>query len=378
MKKSLIALAALAATTAFAQTTDGKPGFQITGVFNAGYVSQSYFGNKVSGFEQNGMGTSQLMFRGLEDLGGGLKAYFLHDTDIQFMTGAGDSGSMYSATNAGRAGTFGNDQKYVGLSGGFGNVAFGTLNNQSLYQGAVLLNPIWGTSYSGGYGSVNCADPTCSIVRYDNTIEYKSPVVGGFQAFVQKSNKQSKAINTNYIQTLGALNMPGMTEVAVKYSNGPLTVAYVDLATDATGVATAATAAVKRGLKTLSGAYDLGNGFRVAAMNQKVNAATTLATTTSDRTANQVAATYTWGPNTIGLDQGQSKENNAAKTLGGGQTSKFTGVAYRYELSKMTSLQAKWESLDDKAYIVTMPTQFGATRIDNKRTRSTLGMLMAF
>jgi predicted porin len=225
---------------------------------------------------------------------------------------------------------------------------------------------------------VNCADPTCSIVRYDNTIEYKSPVVGGFQAFVQKSNKQSKAINTNYIQTLGALNMPGMTEVAVKYSNGPLTVAYVDLATDATGVATAATAAVKRGLKTLSGAYDLGNGFRVAAMNQKVNAATTLATTTSDRTANQVAATYTWGPNTIGLDQGQSKENNAAKTLGGGQTSKFTGVAYRYELSKMTSLQAKWESLDDKAYIVTMPTQFGATRIDNKRTRSTLGMLMAF
>jgi len=307
MKKSLIALAALAATTAFAQTTDGKPGFQITGVFNAGYVSQSYFGNKVSGFEQNGMGTSQLMFRGLEDLGGGLKAYFLHDTDIQFMTGAGDSGSMYSATNAGRAGTFGNDQKYVGLSGGFGNVAFGTLNNQSLYQGAVLLNPIWGTSYSGGYGSVNCADPTCSIVRYDNTIEYKSPVVGGFQAFVQKANKQSKAINTNYVQTLGALNMPGMTEVAVKYSNGPLTVAYVDLATDATGVATAATAAVKRGLKTLSGAYDLGNGFRVAAMNQKVNAATTAAATTSDRTNNQVAATYTWGPNTIGLDPGHPK-----------------------------------------------------------------------
>jgi predicted porin len=370
---------------ASAQTTDGKPGFQITGQFNAGFVSQNYFGKKVSGFEQNGMGTSQLMFRGLEDLGGGLKAYFFHDTDIQFMSN-GDRGSMYSATNAGAVGTFGNDQKYVGVQGGFGNIGFGTFNNQSLILGIGTLNPFWGTSYSGGYGSVNCADPTCTIVRYDNSIEYKSPVISGFQGYYQNSQKQTKAVNTNYVTTLGALNMPGMTEVGLKYSNGPLTIGYADLQTDATGVATAATAATKKSLKTLTGVYDLGNGLRLAYMNQKLDNGTLLAyggakdmTKSQDKTTNQYAVQYTMGASTFGYNYGTAKENNALRTTYGGQTSKFTGVAYRYELTKMTSLQAKWESLDDQAGTTNpiVPNQFG-TRENNKRTRSTLGMRMDF
>ena len=259
-----------------AQTLDGKPGFQITGNLNAGYVSQNYFGNKVSGFEQNGMGTSNIYLRGLEDLGGGMKAHWMHGTDIQFMTMA-DQGQMYTATNAGAVGTYGNDQKMVGLTGGFGTVNFGTINNQTLYGGVVLLNPIWGTSYSGGYGSTIVADPTGSIVRYNNTMEYKSPAISGFQLFYQTSAKQNKAVNTNYTGTLGALNVPGMTEVSLKYSNGPIIVQYTDLATDATGVATATTAATKKGVKTLTGAYDLGNGLRLAALNQKVDNGTLLA-----------------------------------------------------------------------------------------------------
>ena len=385
MKKSLIALAALAMVGSLsAQTLDGKPGFQITGNLNAGYVSQNYFGNKVSGFEQNGMGTSNIYLRGLEDLGGGMKAHWMHGTDIQFMTMA-DQGSMYSATNTGAVGTYGNDQKMVGITGGFGTVNFGTINNQTLYGGVVLLNPIWGTSYSGGYASTIVADPTGSIVRYNNTMEYKSPAISGFQLFYQTSAKQNKAVNTNYTPTLGALNGPGMTEVSLKYSNGPITVQYTDLATDATGVATATTAAMKKGVKTLTGAYDLGNGLRLAALNQKIDNGTLLAyggaadaTKSSDRTTNQIAAQYTFGPSTIGVNSGQTKENNASRATYGGQTSKFTSVAYRYELSKMTNLQAKWESLDDKAGTVAMAGQFGTARITNTRVRSTLGLFVAY
>jgi hypothetical protein len=375
MKKSLIALAALAATASFAQTTTGQPGFQITGNLNAGYVSQNYFGNKVNGFEQNGMGTSNIFFRGLEDLGGGLKAHFLHGTDIQFMTLSGDRGAMYSATNTGAVGTFGNDQKLVGISGGFGTVNFGAINNASLYNGIVLLNPVVGTSYAGGYASTVCADPTCGVVRYDNTIEYKSPVMSGLQLFGQYAAKQNKAGNTNYTTTLGALNGPSMNEISAKYDNGPLSLAATRLETDASGVATIA-AQVKKSLNTLTAVYSLSNGVRLAVLNQKLDNPGATAAASSTRTTNQASVIYTDGASTFGLNYGQTKEDNAARTTFGGQTSKFTGVNYKYALSKMTALEAKYENLDDAAGTVAAPGQF--TRITNTRVRSTLGLNMNF
>jgi len=393
MKKSLIALAALAATTAFAQTTTGAAGFQIAGNMNAGLVSQNYFGNKVSGFEQNGMGTSQIQIRAQEDLGDGWNAHLIHVTDWQLMTNQGDAGvptvqAGGITSNNGSKGTFGNDQKMVGLTSPYGTVNFGTINNQSLYGGVVLLNPQWGTSYAGGYGSVNCADPTCTIVRYDNTMEYKSPVMSGFQLFGQVAQKQNKAVTTNWTQTLGAMNQPGMTEISAKYSQGPFIAQVTRLDTDATDIATgafASTAALaatsantKRSLSTATGVYDMGNGLRFGALYQQVKAPTTATTTSSDRTATQFNAIYTLGVNTFGVNYGTSKENNALKTLGGGMTSTFTSVGYKYAMSKMTSLEAKFENLDDKAFIVTMPGQFGATRTSNTRTRATLGMNMWF
>ena len=400
MKKSLIALAALAATGAFAQTTDGSSGVQITGNMNAGIVSQNYFGNKVSGFEQNGMGTSAIFIRAQEDLGGGWNAHLLHGSDWQFMTNQGDAGvptvqASGTTTNNGSKGTFGNDQKLVGLTTPYGTVNFGTINNQSLYGGVVLLNPQWGTSYAGGYGSINCADPTCGYVRYDNTAEYKSPVMSGFQLFGQMAQKQSLSTTTNWTQTLGAMNQPGMTEISAKYSQGPFVAQVTRLDTDATGTGAAGTfsstagiltgtASAKKSLTTAVAAYQLGD-LRFGALYQTVLNPTLLGyglgndtTKSSDRTATQVNAIYTFGVNTIVLNAGQSKENNALKTLGGGKTSKFTSIGYKYALSKMTSLEAKYENLNDAAFITTMPTQFGSTRTSNTRVRSTLGLNMNF
>jgi len=441
MKKSLVALAALAATGVFAQTLDGKPGFQITGNLNAGYVNQNYMGNKVSGFEQNGMATSSIFFRGLEDLGGGMSAYFQHGTDLQFMTANGDRGTMFQtnasmanmtttlpsinlATNAvtaattpaiqnkGAVGTFGNDQKLVGIGGSFGNINFGTINNQSLYNGIVLINPVVGTSYSGGYGSTVCADPTCTVVRYDNTLEYKSPVMSGFQGFLQYSPKQNSATNKNapnYTTTLGGMNMPQMTELSGKYTNGPLVVAFTQLQTDSTNMTGSALsltggygpAGVKNSLKTLAGAYDLGNGLRLGYLRQALLADGTSATK-SDRATNQMSAIYTLGVNTFTVNYGQAKERNTTRAAAGssaatgyvlgaadvvpsyafgGKSSKFVGVAYKYSLSKMTSLEAKYERLDDAAGTLngtppsTLTLDGSGSRI---RTRSTLGLNMFF
>ncbi len=69
MKKTLIALAVLTVSGAsFAQSS-----VQIDGVMDVGLTSIDYKGNKVSGIANNGSSTSQINFRGTEDLGGGLK-----------------------------------------------------------------------------------------------------------------------------------------------------------------------------------------------------------------------------------------------------------------------------------------------------------------
>ncbi len=391
MKKTLIALAALAATGAFAQTTTGVPGFQIVGNLNAGFVANSYWGKSVSGFDQNMMGTSQIGFRGKEDLGGGLSAHFVHTTDFKFMNQLGDSGVMYaSATpNNGAAGTFGNDQKFVGIAGPFGTVNFGAINNASLYSGVVLLNPTLGTSYSGGYGATMIADPVggqgLAVVRFDNTMEYKSPVIGGFSATVQYAAKQDQAINANYSPNLGSINEPSMIEIGVKYADGPLTLAAVHLETDASGVAnvyvgqsyTVASTSLKKTLDTITGAYDLGNGLRLAGSYQHVLNDNATVAAKSERDTFQGSALYRMGANEFVFNYGQSAEKNDARTTYGGQTSKLVSVAYKYYLSKMTTLEAKYENLDDQAGIVAATAQLGA-KLDNTRTRSGLGIMVQF
>ena len=75
MKKTLVALAALAATGAFAQST-----VSIWGAVDASYNYASAdlaAGNQTKSFMGNSqLGSSKLGFSGLEDLGGGLKAKF--------------------------------------------------------------------------------------------------------------------------------------------------------------------------------------------------------------------------------------------------------------------------------------------------------------
>ena len=78
MKKSLIALAAVAATgAAFAQSSVTLYGVVDTSI---GYVKGA---DNVSGMMNSGNATSRLGFRGVEDLGNGLKAEFVIEGELQ-------------------------------------------------------------------------------------------------------------------------------------------------------------------------------------------------------------------------------------------------------------------------------------------------------
>ncbi|MDO9203061.1 MAG: porin, partial [Hydrogenophaga sp.] len=112
MKKSLIALAVLAASgAAMAQSSVTLYGIADVVIHKDKGASAALASGGVSG--------SRLGFKGTEDLGGGLKANFVLEQGLQLDTGAIGDGT---AKTAGQAFS---RQSYVGLSGGFGEVKLG-------------------------------------------------------------------------------------------------------------------------------------------------------------------------------------------------------------------------------------------------------------
>ena len=86
MKKSLIALAALASVATVAQA---QSSVTIYGIVDAALVSVTGASatGKVQGMGNGGLSTPRLGFRGTEDLGGGLKANFHLEAEFLADTG---------------------------------------------------------------------------------------------------------------------------------------------------------------------------------------------------------------------------------------------------------------------------------------------------
>ncbi|WP_158270564.1 porin [Limnohabitans sp. Jir72] len=438
----LTALATLAATGAFAQSS-----VQIDGMFNAGLASNSYKGVKVTGVEQNGAGTTQFNIRGTEDLGGGLKATFRVENDISIvrndanqgtMTGVGNvvpqssSTANYTAaqTTKGSVGTFANGELRVGLaSANYGSVDFGAVNNGGLTNFVVVASPLTGTAINSGYGSIIGADPTMAIVRWGNSVKYATPVINGFQAQAIYAAKQTNQPNTanasgaaattvNY--GLGLNDQVGATELSAKYVNGPLTIGAVATRTDITGGAFCAAGAgtttnpyfvgsanqpcivgngnqiakgatIGAGYKAqqegLAASYNLGSGFLLSGGYQKtaLGEITAGSGDQTNRAAYIGTLQYTTGAHTLFATYGTAKEK-AQNNAFNGKTSKMSGVGYNYALSKMTNFYARYEQLDDQAGLIynswsgAAPSGalLGMDAANNKRIRSQVGIQVGF
>jgi len=411
MKKTLVAMAALTAVAAFAQTTDGKPGVQIQGNFNGGYQANSYKGVKVSGFDQNGAGTSQINIRVLEDLGGGMAAYARVENDMSIMNNATNQGVIpaYASSNStvqtvntsiynlqkvtsGIAGTWGNGELAVGMRSPIGDFAFGALNNSGLNYIVATALPTQGTSFAGGYGMTLGADPSMSSVRWANSFRYLSPTIGGLQAsfiYAAKQDSNSKAVSsaTGVASTttslgVGLNNQIGAKELGLKYANGPLTLAGVYSQTSFAGfcasptttltanssnaannnpcsgatLTTNAVADASQDTKqtSLAASYALPGGILLsgAMQNTTLGALGSASTTNvSDRKAYTYNAQWTTGANTLFVTVGNVKENASLSTKVGLQ-GKFFGMGYNYALSKNTSLVARYESFQDDTNVL--------------------------
>jgi predicted porin len=204
---------ALAAGLALASGAQAQSSLNLYGILDlsVGSFETSYNAapanaksNRVTQVESGKMTTSFIGFKGTEDLGGGLKANFMLESFLRLDTGAQgrSNADVFWARNAN-----------VGLSGGFGKLVIGRMDN-FLFQQALAFNP-----YGGSFGY----SPTIRMTfggpagndqgdsGWSNSIAYYTPDFSGLKGAVQLQLGESTT-EANSVGLMGS------------YTAGPLAV----------------------------------------------------------------------------------------------------------------------------------------------------------
>ena len=194
MKKSLLAVAAIGA---FASAAQAQSSVTVYGILDTGFqgVTTRVGSAKTNLTRFTGEGsetTSRLGFKGTEDLGGGMSAFFTAEFALN-ATNAMASGD----TNSGLF----NRQTFVGLKkNGIGQAAVGTQyspvhlavgRTDPGQQNNMLGNVIYATSAAQGSGQTTVA----YTVRYNNALTLQTDRFAGFQAYGIYNNNNSNANN---------------------------------------------------------------------------------------------------------------------------------------------------------------------------------------
>jgi predicted porin len=206
MQKKLIALAiaGLASSAAFAQSNVTVYG--VVDVY-AGSASATGGASKTV-VNSGGIGGSRIGFKGVEDLGNGLKALFTLEYAI----------SPDNINGAVGTGTTNARQQFVGLTGGFGTAVAGSLQTAG-YDFSAATNAMHGTAIN----PLDRVNPTALInssSRASNAVAYISPSFGGVTIAVNHARLSETAAANASSDSVANL-------VSATYANGPLTVAAV-------------------------------------------------------------------------------------------------------------------------------------------------------
>ena len=312
-------------------------------------VSNNLIGN-------NGQGTSQISFKGVEDLGGGLKASFLLENDFSARFDAnGPEGVSATGVRGTNFGVYGGEQ-YLALEGGFGKIAAGAANTPTLTAQA-SRNP-FGTKIGSGFNGVLGT----GHVRSNNSLVYSTPVFSGFSAAVAygfKHNAQAlpgtgavAQANTNTGAPATAsttdANQTSVSDIGVNYANGPFAAGMSLWTTDA--VTSASTGALTPSVKQTNvyASYDLGvvkvaGGFHTEKQD---------AYTSSSRPAGanaqgwNLAATVPLSANLSLLANYADLKDKLSTRAAAPLNKTIAAVGLKYTLSKNTSIYARY--VDEK------------------------------
>ncbi len=314
MKKSLLALAAL---TAFAGAASAQSSVTLFGIIDlAATEVKNGSSGKIKSLAQDGINSSRLGFRGVEDLGGGLRAGFWLEGALGADTGCGGSGTL--GTPATCSGQTWQRRSTVSLLGAFGEVRLGR-DYVPTFWNLTIFDP-FGTN---GVGSAlnnlsTLGSGVGTAVRANNTIAYFLPAMGGL--YGQLTVAAGERTQTGFNKYVGG---------RIGYGAGPFNaaVAYGQTEKDGTMIDDFTNwnvgGSYNFGFLTVMGyygEYDYGN------LKQKQ----ALAGVTVPIGAGTIKASYI---KTGGDGNGISSDQYA--------------VGYQYDLSKRTALYAQYASLNN-------------------------------
>ena len=290
MKKSLIALAVLG----FAGAAMAQSSVTLYGVADAGLGKAKSAGDTKVNMQSAGTmnnGTSRLGVRGVEDLGGGLKAGFNFETGLSLENGN---------TSTAGAGFWGRAAN-LWLGGNWGTFQMGRTLNPSFYGVAA-----WELTGTANYSVVGNTYGYVGGARNSSEFSYKTPNFGGLSAKLGYIMKADNGGNAKW-------------DLNVVYANGPI----------AAGLSANKAKGQKVGY-ALGGKYNFGN-FAVAASYSDNHKA---------RRGFSIGGTAAFGAASVTLDLTRDTKNLAGKKYTNGL------LEGKYALSKRTFMYAAYLRLD--------------------------------
>lgn len=358
MKKSLFALAAV---TAFAGAAQAQSSVTVYGIIDVGYIG----GNDKTGagaaknlntFGTSAESSSRLGFKGTEDLGGGLSAFFTVESDVNTNSTAAVTGVN-------------NRQAFAGLKKkGIGQAAFGA-QYTLLHDATSATSPTGNTNVmgdviypknSGGVTAIN-GNANGSTIGYTlrgyNALKFQSDKFAGFgvNAFYNLNNSNTDQTAGSSTTAIGGTNNTTGWGVSADYTWKKLyaTAVYQSFKSEVTAGATvdpapSTNAAITGSVLTNTtdrqyygaASYDFGI---LKAYAQYVNRKATSVTNSNayaSRAAQQIGVRSYLTPK---IEAWASVGNGKYQAFGASQpTANFTGyqLGSNYWLSKRTNLYA--------------------------------------
>jgi predicted porin len=204
MKKTLVAIAALAATASFAQSS-----VTISGIMDLGVVYNNAAAPGAPKLSLGAANNNRIIFSGVEDLGGGMAATFAAQMRFDPRNGGTEVGGSRNLFQG---------ETRVGLRGDFGAIRLGRGLTALQAPNGGYIDP-WGVSTVAGsvYAPGYATDYVAGGEGRTDGIFYDSPNFSGFQVSVTYSPRtvanSSAVLPTAYSKTF--------TSIAATYNNGP-------------------------------------------------------------------------------------------------------------------------------------------------------------
>lgn len=215
MKKALLLVALLG----MVGIASAQSSVTVYGTLDAGvaYIRGANAVGRTLTLESGQQSYSNIGFKGVEDLGSGMKALFLLEQAVQIDTGVSGYNTVGAniTLSSDATGTF-SSQAYVGLSSdNLGTVKAGR-QFSPLYEAYVMIDPFqsgFASDIDDLFGNYNY---NSLYQRMSNAVTYHTPELKGFFG----------ALAYGFGEEPGATKPASQIGVSLGYANGPLTIVY--------------------------------------------------------------------------------------------------------------------------------------------------------